>query len=180
MIAARPIRFVINSITYPFYLFGRFAMPIHARLCGVKVIHVGKCTIMAPEKQMQIILAGVQFLQTVDLEMFRQLTAEYKFIFWYHPKHYLDYRDIFSITDKFLLWGKEGVAICFVQSILGFTLMELPSSKASIVDHRTALATRCDAKKRLASWISKHPFPAELVSHYQNIAIEAEKSVSST
>jgi hypothetical protein len=50
---------------------------------GNKRSIVGTCTIIAPPKQMQIILEGITFLREIDSEMFKRLTVEQKYVFLY-------------------------------------------------------------------------------------------------
>ena len=105
-------------------------MPHLFRLGGQKRVVVGKCIILAPPKQMQTILEGITYLQTIDREMFLRLTAERRYIFWYYPKRFLECNEIFTINDNYLQWGKEGAVACFVQAIMDFNLKHIPYVKS--------------------------------------------------
>lgn len=165
-----PIYLCRRLIASVLYLTVRFGLPLHSRLVGYKCTHVGKCTFLAPPSQMRTILEGTTFLQTLDSKMFQQLTAERSYVFWYHPKRFQQCREFFSITDNFLLWGKEGVATCLVQSVLEFKLMFLPFEKTLLENREAATAARREIQKRMLSWMSEHAISVELVKQYYEIA----------
>ncbi len=165
-----PIRFCRRTAAYFTYFIVRIGLPLHVRLVGYKWTVMGRCTILAPQEQMCVILEGITFLQTVDPEMFHRLTAERRYVFWYHPKKFLQCREFFSITDNFLLWGKEGVVTCFVQSVLDLTLKYLPAEGTLVENRQVAIAARREIQRELLKWISEHSFPPELVKQYEEIA----------
>jgi hypothetical protein len=166
----RPIRLLRRMVASLLYLSVRFGMPIHVRLVGYKCTIVGKCVILAPPKQMQAILDGVKFLQTLDPEVFQGLTAKRRYVFWYHPTRFLQCQEIFTITDNFLLWGKEGVAIYFVQSLFEFTLIFQPFLEAPTWSRDRTVAARREVHQRIFKWASEHSFPNELVKQYEDMA----------
>ncbi len=173
-----PIRVLRKSIAYLlFYLPVRFVMPLSLRLYGYKETIVGSCTILAPAKQMETILVGIEYLRTLDPEMFQRLTVENRYLFWYHPKRFLQSRDIFTITDNFLLWGKEGIAICFVQSVLDFNLKYLPSKRTSARNCEMVVVARREIQRQVFEWTTKHSFPPELVKQYRVFAEDAARGV---
>ena len=170
MLILRPIWVLRFFVGYSlFYLPARIVIPLQLRLKGYKRSVFGACTILAPPKEMQIILQGITYLQTLDPEMFQRLTAEHRYMFLYHPQKYLRFRRIFSITDNFLLWGNEGIATCFVQSILDFTLWVLPSERSLIKSNQVA-ATRQEIQRQVFEWVKKHSFRPELVKQYEKLA----------
>ena len=130
---------------------------------------MGKCAIWAPPKQLHAILEGVKFLQAIDPEMFRRLTTARRYVVWYDPKHSLSCRDVFSITDNFLHWGREGVATCLVQNILDFTLLRLPFEKMLGLERENIVAARREVLQRLLKWVSEHSFSEELVKQYEEM-----------
>jgi hypothetical protein len=145
-------------------------MPLTLRLVGQERLVIGKCIILAPSKQMQIILQGITDLQTLDREMFLRLTAERRYIFWYHPKKYVHCREVFTITENFLLWGKEGVITCFVQAVLDFNLQYLPWER-SMVEHRGEVADRHDIQQQVFEFLKKNSFSPELVEQYHKMSL---------
>jgi hypothetical protein len=151
------------------YLPLRFAMPITLRLGGLKQFAVGKCIILAPPEQMQTIMQGITYLQTIDREMFLRLTAEHRYIFWYHPKRFMECREIFSINDNYLQWGKEGVVACFLQAIMDFNLKHLPLER-SVFKKQVAVVDRREIQQQVFEFVKKHSFPPELVAFYQEEA----------
>ncbi len=173
-----PVRILRESIAYLFfYLPVRFVMPLHLRLSGYKRSDIGTCTILAPPKQMQIILEGVTYLQMLDSEMFRRLTAERRYIFWYFKQMpYLQCRDVFGITDNFMSWGKEGVVACFVQCVLYFNLEHLRRSQ--IKNCKDSASTRCEMQKQVLEFLERYSFPSELVKQYRAFANDAAHEVS--
>jgi ABC-type xylose transport system permease subunit len=132
---------------------------------GLKRSVIGNCTILAPPKQMQLIMQGVEYLRTLDPEMFQKLTAEREYVFWYHKQRYMRCKEYFSIPDNFLLWGKEGIVTCFVQSIMSSSLEESPFKKS--------LVTRRQVLQQVFEWVRKHSLPPELVKQYQEFAENA-------
>lgn len=171
----RPIRFGYYLLGRLMYFVVRFGMPITIRLEGYKRSTIGKCVILAPPKQMQIILEGAKFLEAIDPSMFQQVTAERRYVFWYHPTRFVSCREIFTVTDNFLLWGKEGVAICFVQSVLDFTWIRLPFEKALTWCRENTIAAHREVQQQVFKWISDHSFPAELLKQYKEISKEASR-----
>jgi hypothetical protein len=156
-----PIQIFRYSVAYVFfYLSIRFTMPFTLRLGGYKRSVVGTCTILAPQKQMQVILHGLTYLQALDSEMFQRLTVEQRYVFWYHKSRYLRCFEFFTITDNFLSWGDEGVAACFVQSILS-----LPLRKPFL--NEDVVITRSQAQQQFSEWLKKHSISPNFSQHYQ-------------
>lgn len=118
-------------------------------------------------------LEGVKFLQAIDPEMFERLTTQRRYVVWYDPKRSISCRDIFSVTDSFLSWGREGVATCLVQNVLDFTLLRLPFEKISGLEHENLIAARRETLQRLFKWVSKHSFPEEFVKQYEEFVKNA-------
>jgi hypothetical protein len=166
----RPIWLLRFLVGYSlFYLPARFLMPLAQRMHGYKRSVFGTCTILAPPKQMQIILQAITYLQKLDPEIFLCLTAKHRYIFWYHPGKYIQCRRVFSISDNFLFWGNEGVTTCFVQSILHFTLWTLPSERG-LITNREAAAIHQEIQRQVFEWVKKHSFQPELVKQYEQFA----------
>ncbi len=142
----------------------RFVLLNMLRLAGQKRSVVGQCIIWAPPKQMQIILEGIAHLQTIDREMFLRLTAKRRYVFWYQAKQFIECREIFTIPENYLQWGKEGVIACFVQAIMDFNLKYLPLKKGVEVTNRREI------QKHLFEFVNKHSFSPELVDFYRKEA----------
>jgi hypothetical protein len=164
-----PIRLLRNWMAHLSYSFLEHIVLLPLRFHCKRSI-IGRCTILAPEKQMQTFLAGVEYLRTLDAEMFRQLTDEHQYLFWYHPKQFLRGRNTFAITDHFLRWGKEGIVIGFVQSILNYKIGYLKWEKTLCHSREMRAAIRHEIRQKLFEWISKHPFSPELVKYYRELA----------
>lgn len=125
---------------------------------------------------MTIILSGIEFLKEIDSTMFQRLTVERRYTFWYYPSRMLQCYDIFNITDNFLCWGKEGVAICFVQCIFELTLGYPRRTKNMKANHEVSLAIRRDIQQQILSWMVEHAFPAELLKQYEEIERESREA----
>jgi hypothetical protein len=161
-----PIWFCRSVAAKLLYLAVKYGLPTHARLVGYKRAVFGKCTIIAPAEKIQSIIDGIHYLETLDPQMFQRLTHEQEYVFWYHQKRFLSCENFYSITDNFLLWGKEGIAIFFVQSILDFNLRYLPSRAFSARNHTAKSNTVKEVQRKLFDWIQEHHFPAELADQY--------------
>jgi hypothetical protein len=144
-------------------------MPLQLRLNGYRRSVFGTCTILAPPREMQIIQQGITYLQTIDQEMFLRLTGERRYIFWYHPKHFVECREIFTINENYLNWGKEGVIACFVQAIMDFNMKHLPLDRSLFKKH-VAVVDRHDIQQQVFEFVKKHSFPPELVDFYRKEA----------
>jgi hypothetical protein len=154
---------------FPIHLLLRLALPF-CRLAGYRRSRVGTCTFFAPAKQMQVILEGIALLRTLDPAMFQRLTAERRYWFLYDPKgKYMHAADFFMITKSFLNWGKEGVAIYFVQCILDFHLIFLPQLRNLHWNAANRSAARSEIQRQLLDWIKRYSFPAQLVGHYERL-----------
>jgi hypothetical protein len=152
-------------------------MPLTLRLTGHKQSSMGTCTFLAPPKQMQIILEGVTYLQTLDPIYFLSLTAEHRYIFWYCPKmRDFECANVFGVTDNFMCWGKEGVVVCFVQCVLAFNLWHLKRSQ--VKNRKMSAEVRCDIQKQVFEFVKRHSFPPELVKQYQEYAEDSVRRVS--
>jgi hypothetical protein len=147
----------------------RFSLPLVLGLEGYKRSKVGKCTFWAPPKRLHEILEGARFLQTLDPELFGRLTIERRYVVWYHPKISVSCRDVFSVTDNFILWGREGVALCLVQNVLDFTLLRLPFEKTLAWEKEDSVASRREMYQRIFRWLREHSFPEDLVNHYEEL-----------
>jgi len=167
MILSAPIRLGGRLLADLLYFSIRFALPPVMYSTGFKRSVIGKCIIFAPPKQMQVILGGVTYLQTLDHKMFLRLTAERRYVFWYHKSLCLQCKEIFSISDNFILWGKEGVITCFVQCIFEFTSKSLPLEKTLDKNHEATVAKRRQIQQLVFEWLNKHSFAPELVKQYQ-------------
>ncbi len=135
---------------------------------GYKRSVVGTCTILAPPKQMQIILEGITFLRDIDPEMFKRLTTERKYVLSYHAKHRTSFEEFHTITNNGMLHGKEGVAISLVQIILFRTAKD--SLGQFGVDRLEEMAARRVYKKQIFEFVKKHSFAPHLIEHYQRLA----------
>lgn len=168
MILVWPMRVGHRLLAYLHYSFIRFGLPVASYLDGFKRSIIGKCIIFAPPKQMQVIMDGVTYLQTLDPNMFMRLTAERRYVFWYYKRD-LQCREIFSICDNFILWGKEGVVTFFVQCILDYNLKLLPLDK-TLGTREASAARRRQIQQLLFEWLNKQSFNPELVRQYQEFA----------
>ena len=152
-------------------------IPLGLFLSGHRRSRIGTCTLWAPRGKMGVILDGMAFLESVDPVMFKRVTAERRYVFWYNPKGpVLQAAKYFAITDKYLYWGQEGVAIFFVQCMLDFTLKYLPQLRNLAWSPADTLAARSEIQGRLSEWIKQHPFPAELVVQYEKLAERYEQT----
>lgn len=167
-----------RSIAYLIYLLIRLFLAPGLRLTGYKRLRFGTCTLLAPAEQMRVVLEGIELLQTLDPAMFRRLTAERPYVFWYNEKAtHLQAREYFVITNTFLHWGKEGVAIFFVQCILDFNLRFLPMVRNLAWNPEDKLAARYEIQRRVLEWLKKHTFPSELVVQYEEFAKQRSSNV---
>jgi hypothetical protein len=154
-----PILVLAHLLSYPLYWFVRFGLGSALPLTGCNRFSVGTCTILAPPKQMESILQSIEYLRTLDPEMFQRLTTERRYIFWYTKRRYMRCKEYFSLSDNFLLWGKEGVVTCFVQSIIGSPLEDSPFKKSPVTRHQVL--------QQVSEWLRRHAFQPELVKQYE-------------
>jgi hypothetical protein len=170
MSLANPILLLRNLLAFLFYLPIRYIMPITLIVIGWKRSAIGKCIIVVPTNKTVAIVEGIAYLKGIDPEMHRLLTTEHKYLIWYHPKQFLQIRDIVTINDNFLLWGKEGVAILLVQCVLDFTI-DYPAWKKTL-SRKVRRRTRNEIQRQLFEWMSKHSFSSELLKQYREFAID--------
>jgi len=164
------VRIYRCSIACLLYLSIKIGLPLvmHFGVTGYKRSVVGTCTILAPPKQMQIILEGTTYLRDIDPEMFRRLTAERKYFLSYHKKHRTSFKEFYTITDNGLLHGKEGVVICLVQIIL---IRDVKDSLGRFrINSSEEIAARRDYKQQIFEFVKRHSFSPKLVDHYQKLA----------
>jgi hypothetical protein len=135
---------------------------------GYKRSVVGKCVILAPSLQMQTIIEGISFLEKIDLDMFKRLTTDRKYFFWYHKQRRVGALDVYSITDHYLCHGKEGVVICLVQSVLDRAMIESLTGFSTQPGDRTV--KNKERRQQLFEFIKKHLFSPQLVKQYQKLA----------
>lgn len=164
-----------GSVFYLFYPFFKIvtllAGSFHILTAGYKRSVVGTCTIFAPPKQTQIILEGITYLGEIDQEMFKRLTVERKYVFLYHKKQRVVLDGFNHITDDGLRYGKEGVAICLVQTIL---FRDVNDSLGRFgVDYSKKIASQCDFKQQIFEFVKKRSFSPKLVEHFQKTAEKA-------
>jgi hypothetical protein len=143
-------------------------VPLLQRLCRRKKTVIGTCVIWAPPKQMQAILEGIEYLQQLDPEMFKRLTAERKYVLWHDKKHRTNAYAAYSISDPYLLNGREGVVIFLVQTILNRTAQD--SLGRLRMKRADALAADRENRKQLFEFIKMHSFSPQLIKQYQTNA----------
>jgi hypothetical protein len=161
-----PIRVLGYLLAVLVYWIIKLGLMPSLRLIGYKRSVTGTCIILAPPKQMRIILQGLTYLRTLDPEMFQRLTTERQYVFWFEKNRYSRCREFFTITDNFLLWGNEGVVTCFVQSV-----MDSPLEKASPFKKRKlTVITRRQIQQQVFEWLKKHSFSPELTEQYKTWA----------
>lgn len=160
-----PIRILSYLLTLPIYWFIKFGLAPSLRFIGYKRSTVGVCTILAPMEHMETILYGLEYLQSIDPQMFQMLTAAHRYVFWYHKNRYLRCREFFTITDNFLSWGKEGVITCFVQSVTDSQLI----NPYVLNERKTITITRQQIQQCVFEWLTKHSFPPELIEQYKEM-----------
>jgi|SRR5579862_428063 len=147
-----------------------FLVPV-LRLGGYKQSRVGSCTVLAPVDKMGVILEGITLLKTLDLAMYHRVTDERPYIVWYNEKaRYIQYREYFTITDNYVSWGKEGVAVFFVQLILDFDVKYLPTNTAVTMDAEQTLEARYRIQRQVLEWLKPRSFPMEMVRQYEKFA----------
>lgn len=139
---------------------------------GYKRSVVGNCIILAPPHQTQAILEGISFLEKIDLDMFRRLTADRKYILWYHKQRRGGACDVYSISDHYLRHGKEGVVICLVQSVLDRTMQDSLSGFDNQPNDYTA--KNHERQRQLFEFIKKHSFSPQLIKQYQKLAEKSQ------
>jgi hypothetical protein len=135
---------------------------------GYKRSIVGTCVILAPPKQTEAILEGIAYLRDIDSEMFKRLTAERKYVLWYHKESRKGAYEIYSITDRYLVNGKEGVVISLVQSVLDRDMKD--SVGRLRVKPYDATAELRDGRRQILEFMKRHSFSPELVAQYQKLA----------
>jgi hypothetical protein len=150
------------------YLMAKCGLPLVVRLARRKKSVIGTCTIWAPPKQMQAILEGIEYLRKLDPEMFKRLTVEHKYVLFYHKKHRTIAYAAYSITDHYLLHGKEGVVIFLVQTILNRTMQD--SLGRFRVKRSDALVADRENRKQIFEFVKKHSFSPKLVEQYRKSA----------
>ena len=161
-----PIRTIGYYLAVLVYWIIRLGLTPSLMFTGYKRSVTGTCIILAPHKQMQIILQGLTYLQALDPEMFQKLTTGRRYVFWFHKNHYSRCREYFTITDNFLLWGNEGVATCFVQSVMDSSLEKTSPFKK----RKAAEITRHQIQQQVFEWLNKHCFSPELTEQYKTWA----------
>ena len=161
MSLSKPILILGHLLTSPIPWIIKLLVPA-LPLTGYKRSVEGTCTIFAPPKQMKEIMHGIEYLRTLDPEMFQRLTTKQRYVFLYSKKRHMRCKEYFSFPDNYLLWGKEGVVTCFVQSITSSSLEESPFKKSPV--------TRRQVQQQVFEWVKKHSFQPELVKQYQEFA----------
>ncbi len=168
-----------RSIAYLTYLLFRLFLGPGLRFTGYKRMSVGTCTVLAPVQKMPTILEGIELLRVLDPSMFHRLTTERPCVFLYNNKFpYQQMLEYSLISDRFLRWGKEGVAIYCVQCILDRSLLWLPKSQNLTWSPERTFETRSEIQRQLFQWVKQRPFPAQLVAHYEGLAKQPLSSKS--
>ena len=160
----KPILIVGHLVTYPtVYLPTKYVLLPCLRLFdGYQKSAIGTCVILAPPNQMKVILQGIEYLRTIDSEMYQRLTAERRYVFCYKKGNYGRMEHIYFMPETFLLWGKEGVVTCFVQTIIGSAIEQSPFKKSTMTRHQV--------QQQVFEWLSNRSFSPELVKQYQEFA----------
>jgi len=158
------ILIVGHLVTYPtVYLPAKYILlPCFRLFEGYKKSVIGTCVILAPPNQTDQILKGIEYLRTLDSEMYRRLTAERRFLFFYKKGSYNRMLDIFSIPDNFLAWGREGVVTCLVQAVIGSAMEQSPLKESKLTRHQVL--------QQIYEWLKNHSFQPELIKQYEKFA----------
>ena len=117
-------RKIFEAGSFVIYLCLKFLNGPGLFLTGCRKIRIGTCTIIAPLNKIPLIQQGFIYLKTIDLEMYERLTTEKPFTFIYikrlplSQKRSKPIREIDFITDDFMNYGNEGVAVYLLQRFL--------------------------------------------------------------
>ena len=130
-------------------------------------VYVGGCRIMVPARRLNVINSGLAYLKQIDSKMYEAVSERHGLIIWYYKGPCLRCGRAFSIPEDLLLWGNEGVALFFAQTIIRLDTEHLPFKDAV-----TATSARRLTMKRLVTWISRQNFTPELVRQCEDIAGE--------
>jgi hypothetical protein len=147
-----------------------------AFLCQCKLAYFGKFAILVPADKFKRILEGVEYLRAIDPAMFSRLTTERKYLCCYN-KTQKQNQEFFTITDKHLAWGKEGVVVGLIDAILEFDLVESPARQGLMAKHSQRLVARFQVENGLYLWLEKHSFHPSLVKRYQTWAEERKQAL---
>ncbi|HVU27670.1 MAG TPA: hypothetical protein VHG71_08030 [Verrucomicrobiae bacterium] len=162
LIAKIPI--IGNLVVYFLYFTLRLGAPLFFGISGYKKLRLGKCVIWTPKDREQVILKGIDFLRKRDSEIFSLLTTSRLMFFWTKEKVKESGGRIFAISEQFVKWGPEGIAVNVVLSFLKFkTSPEINRFKAG-KENREAIKT---ASEQMLEWMRQHSMQDKLIKAYR-------------
>ena len=149
------------------YWIMRFGIGPGLFLTRYRRVTMGAYVIVAPLNKMPLILQGFVYLQTIDMEMYQRLVKNRICLCYIQKlplssKQQKPLQEIYTITDNYLKWGNEGIAVCLVQTVLWHEFRTRLSK-----DSKGHLAASFILKQQLYEWIKGHSFSPELVKQYQ-------------
>jgi hypothetical protein len=158
------------------YLFSLFS-PLGLWLLGYKRLKYGISVIWAPKNKRSLILDGVECLRSHDEEMFLRFTTKQKLFIYYSGSdnitNLLGY--IFGLQEKYIRFGKEGVACFIVQSL--FVSEASPSINQFKLKHLRGAALKAVPRKTM-EWMQQHSFDSRLIISYSKVVEKWEQNNS--
>lgn len=155
----------------PLILVKRLALPVASRLARwvVKAVlwllwwkpkRYGNCCFWGSQSVRQVFEKGLETLNEFDPDLYNAITGRPAFIFFYAKSAAQTdrFNRIYCFSEKYLLWGHQGVAAWlvfafFVDTVVGQSV--LPKAEAAARYERAQLQTR--------EWLSLHEWPPEFI-----------------
>lgn len=137
------------------------------RSYGYQIIKIGESTFHGPAEFLRVCEEAMAELSRVDLEMYRGLTAAYRYTFWYGEHRHVEdlITGVYSINDAFLRWGTLGVTTRLVEA---YHSTVLTKRKLRNLFHISDAIKKADQMKDFTrTWLVSHHYPHELVECYE-------------
>jgi hypothetical protein len=170
-VGKRAFRFLFNRVIclWNKLVFSNLGLSVFTVRGNYEVGSAGGCTIFAPPRVIKLFLEGVGFLKAADPDMFRRLTQEGRYVCVYRQEVAQTY-GYFGITDRFLSWGKEGVAAALVNAVLKNELYHAPLGLRWNPKFTEVVEARRQFSEQLFLWLDKHSTQSELVVYYERLS----------
>jgi hypothetical protein len=163
---------VLGSVAlYIWHIVGIVLIPVVSKLGGYRKLTFGSSIVWTPENRRESIIDGFDFLQSTDKKMFNCITAEGRFVFFYTAGKCSNFGGrYYGLEEQFVGWGREGIAVFLVQSIL---MREAVPTMNKVNLKQGAPALRLVAP-RVVEWMRAHSFRADFIEGYCSAAHKRE------
>lgn len=139
---------------------------------GLRRVKCGTSSIWVPENKKQIVMDGLQLLQSCDSQMYLSLERKKNFLIFYIGNNNKMVAGpngkVFGIHERYFKLGPQGIVMFLVQ--------ELILSDTYPRFHTLKWKPERDSLRKVLVWMQDHSFPPQVIKSYQGVVEKWEQA----